>query len=394
MTTNHPELLDPALVRPGQISKKLHLSYMSIQQMEKMIAFYFSTTLTSEQRTRLEVLRGSSQKFSPADIEEICAENFSVADAVDQDSEERVNPFGGLIGTSGIKAFFRREYNNIAPHVVSRTKRFADYIVNAIRRRIDAIKAKLGMPVSTKMTEADAFRRSAKGHDDSMLQQVKVWVNDKKSIDFAKKELRIEKLAGEALKNSPNFKYYDDFMSRTATEWARDLTSIDDAKKLLGMEKLSADALKVHANYKYYDKFMDSSVVMWVGGGKSIDDAKNLLGLETLSAAAFKASDNFKYYDKFMTMRVEAWLRSGKSLDDVKTLLGFNTLNGELRPTGYLTYDEYMTIEVAKMVKSGISLDAAKKELGLNKLTGEALKNHINSKYLDDFIALKKAEAK
>ncbi|KAG7394280.1 hypothetical protein PHYBOEH_005417 [Phytophthora boehmeriae] len=276
-----------------------------------------------------------------------------------QDSEERVNPFGGLLGTSEIKAFLSREFKNIAPKVVAKPNRDADDIADTIWKNIDTIKAKLGLPVFTKLTEADAFRRSAKGQlfyeffDEFMLKQVKVWVKNGKSIDFAKKELRIEKLVGETLKKSSNFKYYDDFMSRTATEWARGLTSIDDAKKLLGIEKLSASALKAHVNYKYYDRFMDSSVLMWVGGGKSIDDVKKLLGLETLSAAAFNSSANFKYYDKFMTMRVEAWVRSGKSLDNVKKLLGFNSLSADamkLSPN-LKYYDQFLDGRVNKIVE-------------------------------------------
>ncbi|KAG6943371.1 hypothetical protein JG688_00017637 [Phytophthora aleatoria] len=54
MTTNHPEVLDPALVRPGRISKKLHLGYMSIVQIEKMISYYFARTLNDGQRRRLQ----------------------------------------------------------------------------------------------------------------------------------------------------------------------------------------------------------------------------------------------------------------------------------------------------------------------------------------------------
>merc|ERR1712159_715353 len=29
MTTNHPEKLDPALIRPGRINKKMHLGYLN-----------------------------------------------------------------------------------------------------------------------------------------------------------------------------------------------------------------------------------------------------------------------------------------------------------------------------------------------------------------------------
>ncbi|KAG7396134.1 hypothetical protein PHYBOEH_002738 [Phytophthora boehmeriae] len=301
-------------------------------------------------------VHGNGNATDNADNDDSIEEVDAVLSDV-QDSEERVNPFGGLIGTSEIKAFLRRESNNLLTKAVARTNRDADDIADAIWKNIDEIKVKFGMQVFTKLTEADAFRRSAKGQlfheflDDFLIKQVKIWVNDKKSIDFVKKELRMHKLTEATLKKSPNFKYYDDFMSRTATEWARDLMSIDDAKKLLGMEKLSADALKVHENYKYYDKFMDSSVLMWVGGGKSIDDVTQLLRLETLSASAFKSSDNFKYYDKFMTMRVKAWLNSPKTTDDVKKLLGFNTLSADamkLSPN-LKYYDQFLDGRVSNM---------------------------------------------
>jgi chaperone BCS1 len=84
MTTNHPELLDPALVRPGRVSKKLHLGYMATVQMQKMVSYYFSTTLTSEQKSRLQTLADAERVFTPANIEELCAEHDSVDKALQQ----------------------------------------------------------------------------------------------------------------------------------------------------------------------------------------------------------------------------------------------------------------------------------------------------------------------
>ncbi|KAL3657808.1 hypothetical protein V7S43_017189 [Phytophthora oleae] len=84
MTTNHPEMLDHALVRPGRISKKLHLGYMSAVEMEKMFSYYFSTSLNPDQRRRLQTLESSDRVFTPADIEELCAENCSIDTALDQ----------------------------------------------------------------------------------------------------------------------------------------------------------------------------------------------------------------------------------------------------------------------------------------------------------------------
>merc|ERR1712054_394270 len=41
MTTNHPEILDPALIRPGRIDHKLLLGYMKWPNVVAMINHYF-----------------------------------------------------------------------------------------------------------------------------------------------------------------------------------------------------------------------------------------------------------------------------------------------------------------------------------------------------------------
>ncbi|RLN14495.1 hypothetical protein BBJ28_00006422 [Nothophytophthora sp. Chile5] len=79
MTTNHPEKLDPALVRPGRVNKKLLLSYMGSKQLQQMIEYYCTTKLDEAQALRLATaFELSSQRFTPAEIEEICAEHDDV----------------------------------------------------------------------------------------------------------------------------------------------------------------------------------------------------------------------------------------------------------------------------------------------------------------------------
>ncbi|KAG7377164.1 hypothetical protein PHYBOEH_001085 [Phytophthora boehmeriae] len=82
MTTNHPEKLDPALVRPGRVNKKLLLSYMGSTQIQQMIEYFCVNQLNASQARRLvEAFKHSSQTFTPAEIEELCAE-FDDAEAV------------------------------------------------------------------------------------------------------------------------------------------------------------------------------------------------------------------------------------------------------------------------------------------------------------------------
>ncbi|GLD98377.1 hypothetical protein PINS_up007074 [Pythium insidiosum] len=88
MTTNHPEKLDPALVRPGRVNKKMLLSYMSAEQVQEMLAYYFSTQLNEQQRQRVVKAIGLGDidsrrlRVTPAHVEEICAECDALDDAL------------------------------------------------------------------------------------------------------------------------------------------------------------------------------------------------------------------------------------------------------------------------------------------------------------------------
>merc|ERR1719426_472611 len=45
MTSNHPEVLDPALIRPGRIDQKLFLGHMKAHNVIRMIEHYFQLGL-------------------------------------------------------------------------------------------------------------------------------------------------------------------------------------------------------------------------------------------------------------------------------------------------------------------------------------------------------------
>lgn len=62
MTTNHPERLDPALLRSGRVDKELHLSNLSDEQMRRMVQ---SAVGDSPTLTDIPELRGA---LSPAEV--------------------------------------------------------------------------------------------------------------------------------------------------------------------------------------------------------------------------------------------------------------------------------------------------------------------------------------
>ena len=90
MTTNHPEVLDPALIRPGRIDKKLLLSYMTYQDMANLIEHYFQVKLDNKMVTRLKkAVLGTSLyktstelKVTPCQVEQMAVEHKSVEEMV------------------------------------------------------------------------------------------------------------------------------------------------------------------------------------------------------------------------------------------------------------------------------------------------------------------------
>lgn len=44
MTTNHVEKLDPALIRPGRVSKQVYMGHLSLASALQMVQHYFCST--------------------------------------------------------------------------------------------------------------------------------------------------------------------------------------------------------------------------------------------------------------------------------------------------------------------------------------------------------------
>jgi hypothetical protein len=72
MTTNHPEKLDPALIRPGRIDMKIHFKKSSATVLRGMIEHFYRMQLTTEECENLAEL---NDKWSPAEVSEILIRN-------------------------------------------------------------------------------------------------------------------------------------------------------------------------------------------------------------------------------------------------------------------------------------------------------------------------------
>ncbi|KAF4659263.1 hypothetical protein FOL46_006648 [Perkinsus olseni] len=82
MTTNHPDRLDPALIRPGRINKRIHMGWMLPDMATEMLSHYLGARPSVDQQTEIDHLfRGFN--ISPATLEQTCAEFDTIGEVLD-----------------------------------------------------------------------------------------------------------------------------------------------------------------------------------------------------------------------------------------------------------------------------------------------------------------------
>ena len=87
MTSNHPEILDPALIRPGRIDKILELGYMDEpQDVVDMLEHYFpERPLTEDERARVaKCICEDEIQITPAQMEQLAMEVDSLPDFLER----------------------------------------------------------------------------------------------------------------------------------------------------------------------------------------------------------------------------------------------------------------------------------------------------------------------
>lgn len=87
MTTNHIQHLDPAVVRPGVVTLKLHMGVFDEDTALEMIHHYFRHLNPETEKKIVDVIQTlrvtSKRGYSPAEIEQLCAENETGEELLD-----------------------------------------------------------------------------------------------------------------------------------------------------------------------------------------------------------------------------------------------------------------------------------------------------------------------
>jgi len=97
MTTNHPEMLDPALIRPGRVDKKMLLGYLQCTDLVAMLEHYFQTKLSERLINRVKGAINDPPQLmlTPAEVEQTACEHDGVDEMIAA-IETKKHPEGGI----------------------------------------------------------------------------------------------------------------------------------------------------------------------------------------------------------------------------------------------------------------------------------------------------------
>lgn len=74
MTTNHPELLDPALIRPGRIDCKIHFDHCSPSERDAIYRFFCSDRLDAP-HTLPDFVMDTGKNYTTAEVFQMCVDH-------------------------------------------------------------------------------------------------------------------------------------------------------------------------------------------------------------------------------------------------------------------------------------------------------------------------------
>jgi hypothetical protein len=98
ITSNHPERLDPALIRPGRIDKRIHLGYVKPVHFCELVGHFFGKEPSQEQRKRIEAavngaMGRAALKLTPAQVEQLALEHGESIDQMIEELESKAGIF-------------------------------------------------------------------------------------------------------------------------------------------------------------------------------------------------------------------------------------------------------------------------------------------------------------
>ncbi|KNC78696.1 hypothetical protein SARC_08885 [Sphaeroforma arctica JP610] len=84
MTTNHPEKLDPALIRPGRVNLTVYLGFIQPAEAIAMLALFFQCGLSSYMQDSVtRSLKKDIRTFTPAEMEQLCCEYDTIEEVLE-----------------------------------------------------------------------------------------------------------------------------------------------------------------------------------------------------------------------------------------------------------------------------------------------------------------------